>query len=192
MSLDPGEEIASILDAANKGQPGATHRLFSLVYDELKKIAKNRISSGNCWSTQTTTLVHEAYLRMIKKDEVSWSSHHHFFWAAARAMRDILVERARHDAASKRGGKLKQIELHDDMVSTPESPDLLDLHEALTRLEKEFPLAAKVVELKHFAGLTREHIGDMMSLSPSAVWREWTFAKAWLSNELDGHSNNLD
>lgn len=192
MCLDPKEEIASILEAAKTGQPSATHRLFSLVYDELKKIAKNRISSGNHWSTQTTTLVHEAYLRMIKKDDDSWSSRHHFFWAAARAMRDILVERARHDAASKRGGDFKQIELDDDMVSTPESPDLLDLHEALTRLEQEYPLAAKVVLLKHFAGLTREDIGRDLNLSPSAVWRQWTFAKAWLANELDGNSNHSD
>jgi RNA polymerase sigma factor (TIGR02999 family) len=185
MSGDPNDEIASILAAAKAGQPGATQRLFSLVYDELKKVAKRRISAGNYWATQTTTLVHEAYLRMVKDDAASWANRHHFFWAAARAMRDILVERARHDAAAKRGGGQKRVELDQEMLAEPAAVDLIALNDALERLESEHPQAAKIVELKYFAGLNREQIGELLGISPSAVWRQWQFAKAWLSNELE-------
>ena len=90
MTLDSSGEITSILEAVKAGQTGASQRLFSLVYEELKKIAKNRIEAGNNWSAQTTTLVHETYLRLVKKEDASWSDRHHFFWAAARAMRCLL------------------------------------------------------------------------------------------------------
>ena len=185
MPSDPNDEIASILAAAKAGQPGATQRLFSLVYDELKRMAKRRISAGTYWATQTTTLVHEAYLRMVKDEAASWANRHHFFWAAARAMRDILVERARHDAAEKRGGGYKRIELDEEMLAEPSPVDLIALNDALVRFEAVHPDAAKIVELKYFAGLKREQIAELMNVSESSVWRQWQFAKAWLANELE-------
>jgi RNA polymerase sigma-70 factor (ECF subfamily) len=185
MPSDPNDEIASILSAAKAGQPGATQRLFSLVYDELKKIAKQRISAGNYWASQTTTLVHEAYLRMVKDEAASWANRHHFFWAAARAMRDILVERARHDAAAKRGGGRKRVELDEEMLAEPDPVELIALNDALERLELLHPDAAKIVELKYFAGLTQEQIAELMHVSTSFVSRQWHFAKAWLASELE-------
>ena len=190
MPRDSKGEITSILEAAKNGQPGATQRLFSLVYDELKKIAKNRISAGNNWATHTTTLVHETYLRMVKDDDASWANRHHFFWAAARAMRDILVERARRDGAAKRGGGHKRVDLDEGMLSDSNSPDLLDLNDALERLTVEHPKAVKIVELKYFAGLNREQIAKLMGMSEATVWREWSFARAWLANELDANTDN--
>ena len=181
------DDIAELLSAIQSGQEGAKQRLFSLVYRELKQLAKNRVSEGNQWSMQTTTLVHETYLRMVKNDDASWSNRHHFFWAAARAMRDILVERARYDAASKRGGSHKRVEYHEDSISDSQSaPDLIELNDALAKLFSLHLRAGQIVELKYFAGLSREEIADMLNISPATVWREWCFARAWLANELNG------
>ena len=185
MTPNSSGEITSILEALKAGRTGASQQLFSLVYDELKVIAKNRIEAGNNWSAQTTTLVHETYLRLVKKEETSWSDRHHFFWAAARAMRDILVERARRDRAEKRGGKFKRVDLDDKMATESSPPDLIDLNEALERMALLHPDEAKIVELKYFAGLSRDQIGEILEISPSAAWRKWAFARAWLANELD-------
>lgn len=187
MASKPSGEITRILDAARAGDPGATQRLFSLVYDELKKLAKNRVSSGNPWTPHTTTLVHETYLKMVKPEDASWANRHHFFWAAARAMRDIIVERARHDNAAKRGGDRTRIEFDEEMLSVSKPLDLIDLSDALDRLAEEHPTAARIVELKYFGGLSREEIAKLMDMSPSTAWRVWSFARAWLLNELGGN-----
>ena len=193
MSQHSEDEIASILEAARTGDPRATQRLFSLVYGELKKIARNRLSSGSHWTTETTTLVHETYLRMIRREDAAWSDKHHFFWAAARAMRDILVERARRDAATKRGGRSRRVELNDSLLWESAPPDLLDLSEALEKLTVAHPESAKVVELRFFAGLGLDEISEMMGLDRSKAWREWDFARAWLSRELsDSAENNVE
>lgn len=188
MTRELNEEITSILEAAKNGQPGATQRLFAVVYDELKKIARNRISAGNNWATHTTTLVHETYLRMVKDDEGLWANRHHFFWAAARAMRDILVERARRDGALKRGGDRKRVDLDEGLILDSNSLDLLELNDALERLAVEQPQAVKIIELKYFVGLKREEIAEIMRVSEATVWREWSFARAWLANELGASS----
>ena len=185
MTVHSSGEITSILEAMSAGKAGASEQLFSIVYSELKKIAKNRIEAGNNWSAQTTTLVHETYLRLVKKETASWSNRHHFFWAAARAMRDILVERARHDKALKRGGNHRRVELDNELAQRPTAPDLIDLNEALERLADVHPEAVQIVELKYFAGLSRVQIGEILGISASAVWRKWAFARAWLANELD-------
>lgn len=191
MSQDPTGEITVLLHAAKAGQPGALDRLFSLVYEELRKIAKSRIDGGNQWAAEPTTLVHEVYLRLFKQNHASWEDRHHFFWAAARAMRDILVERARRESAAKRGGGRKRIELREDMASTSETPDLIDLNEALSQLEAVHPKSAEVVTLQFFAGLNRDQIAEVLNISPAAVWREWSFARAWLQSWLErGISDN--
>ncbi len=184
MSSDPCGEITMLLQAAKVGHPGAIDRLFSLVYDELRKIARNRINGNNQWIAESTTLVHEAYLRLVNREQLTCQDRHHFFWAAARAMRDILVERARRDGAAKRGGGRNRVELQEDMVASPELPDLLDLNEALSRLELIHPKSAEVVTLQFFAGLSRDEIAEILGVSTSAVWREWSFARAWLRDQL--------
>lgn len=192
MSSDPCGEITMLLQAAKVGHPGAIDRLFSLVYDELRKIARNRIDGNNQWIAEPTTLVHEAYLRLVNREQLSCQDRHHFFWAAARAMRDILVERARRDGAAKRGGGRNRVELQEDMVVSPELPDLMDLNEALSRLELVHPKSAEVVTLQFFAGLTREEIAEILGVSPSAVWREWSFARAWLRGQLGGQTPDTE
>jgi RNA polymerase sigma factor (TIGR02999 family) len=187
---DPSIEITAILQAINSGQPGALDRLFALVYDELRKIAKNRVDRSKPCASEPTTLVHEAYLRLVRKENVTWSDRHHFFWAAARAMSDILAERARRDKTTKRGGDLERIELHDDLISSVGPPDFLDLKAALERLETIHPTAAKVIGLQFFAGLKREEIAEILNLSPSAVWRESSFARAWLKGQLDSTASD--
>lgn len=186
MATDSQGEITTILEAAKAGDSKATQRLFSLVYDELKKIAKRRISAGAAWTMHTTTLVHETYMRMVKNDQNSWENRHHFFWVASRAMRDILVESARRSGAIKRGGGRMRLDLDEDSLSQPNAPDLLELNDALETLAKDHPKSVKIVELKYFAGLNREQIAELMKMSPAGVWREWAFARAWLAKELGG------
>jgi RNA polymerase sigma-70 factor, ECF subfamily len=184
MQPDPAGEITRLLHAAKAGNSAALEQLFSLVYDELRQMAKNRIGGSN-WATEPTTLVHEAYLRLFKSEQVTWQDRHHFFWAAARAMRDILVDRVRRAQALKHGGGKKQLQLSDEMTATDEPPDLIDLNDALMKLEAEHPLCAKIISLRFFTGLSREQIAEILELSPSAVWREWAFARAWLMAALE-------
>ncbi|MEK6702334.1 MAG: ECF-type sigma factor [Planctomycetota bacterium] len=186
MMQKPAGDVTVLLRAVRDGLPGAPDRLMACVYGELRKIASNRVAGAGTDVLEPTTLVHEAYLRLFGKDDTSWENRHHFFWAAARAMRDILVERARSRGAEKRGGSIQHVELTDLPSLESESIELLSLSEALTRLEIDHPVAAQIVTLRFFAGLTREQIAEVMQMSPSAVWREWQFAKAWLHTEIDG------
>jgi RNA polymerase sigma factor (TIGR02999 family) len=185
MSLAPVGDITILLQAVKDGDPTALDRLFTLVYDELKKIAKTRMSAAGQTTSDPTTLVNEAYLRLINREETSWQDRHHFFWTAARAMRDILVERARREGSAKRGGGRQRLELHEEMLVSAEPPDLLDLHEALAKLEVAHPKSAEIVILQFFAGLNREQIAEVLNVSPSSVWREWSFARAWLLDQLE-------
>ncbi len=179
-------DITLLLQAAKTGQPGAVDRLFSHVYDELRKIASNRITVSGNWSAAPTTVVNEVYIRLFKKENPTWEDQRHFFWAASRAMHDVLVERARSDQTIRRGGGRKRVELHEDMATTSEPPNLMDLNEALEQLEKTHPRSHQVVFLQFFAGLNREQIAEMLEMSPSAVWREWSFARAWLLERMGG------
>lgn len=182
------DDVTALLRAVREGVPGAADRLMSAVYRELRKIASRRVGGSGL---EPTTLVHEAYLRMFGTSETPYQNRHHFFWAAARAMRDILVERAREASALKRGGGRTRMELQDRPCSTSEAEaaELISLDQALRRLETVHPQPAKVVMLRFFVGLTREEIAEQMDLSPSAVWREWNFARAWLHAEMDGDNS---
>lgn len=178
-------DITLILRAIKDGRPGAADRLMTLVYEELKKIACNRASRA-AGLAEATTLAHDAYLRLFGKSTQSWENRHHFFWAAARAMRDILVERARRQGAAKRGGGARHAPLDKNDLLDAEAVDLLELNEALTRLEATHPEPYRIVMMRFFAGLSREQTAEMLGLTPTAVWRDWNFAKAWLLAELDG------
>jgi RNA polymerase sigma factor (TIGR02999 family) len=180
-------DVTRILSAIEQGDPKAAECLLPLVYDELRKLAAQRLAHEKPGQTlQSTALVHEAYLRMVGRDEArSWNSRSHFFAAAAQAMRRILVENARRKSARKRGVGLERKPL--DEVAAPQPDDeLLALDEALQALAETDPVKARLVELRYFAGLTGEQAAEVLGISPATADRHWAFAKAWLRNEVRG------
>lgn len=180
---DPGD-ITRLLDQVRCGGAGAADRLMTLVYQQLRWVAMGQMAAHGPSGSNPTTVVHEAYLKLFSKEEVGWESRHHFFWAAARAMRDILIEKARSQATLKRGGDRKHVALEADNAVTVESVDLLAIDESLRRLEAIHPDAAKVVMLRFFAGIPREQLSELLGVSEAALWRQWSFAKAWLKADL--------
>lgn len=185
-SQNHGTVTSCLVNIVN-GDLLAAEELLSLVYIELRKIAFSRLKSSPKNTTlQATSLVNEAYIRLFKDERPSWENRHHFYWAASRAMRDILVEHARKSTALKRGGGKITFEFTESEVPARahEASELLFLDEAITKLESERSIAAEVVILKFFGGMTREQIADLLEMSQSAVWREWEYARAWLHSEL--------
>ena len=179
-------EVTQLLAAICEGDSKASARLLPLVYDELRKLAKARMAHEPAGQTlQPTALVHEAYLRLVGDNDVTWDNRGHFFAAAALAMRRILVERARSRNRIKRGGGRARVELTDAaLVTEPPDHDLLVLDEALARLEKFDKRKADVVMLRYFAGLSIEETAAALGVSPATVKNEWTFARAWLHREV--------
>jgi RNA polymerase sigma factor (TIGR02999 family) len=187
--MDGGRlHVTRLLDAANRGEAGATEELLPLVYEELRRLARGQMrgEAPGGQTMQATALVHEAYLRLVGDADVQWENRGHFFGAAARAMRRILVERARSRGRIKRGGDRERVEIDPGRLEGSESAtDLVGLDEALNRLEAEDARKAEVVMLRYFAGLSIEETGAAMGLSPATVKNEWTFARAWLKRELE-------
>jgi RNA polymerase sigma factor (TIGR02999 family) len=180
-------DVTRILSAIEQGDPRAAEQLLPLVYDELRKLAAQRLAQEKPGLTlQSTALVHEAYLRLVDVEQAqSWDSRGHFFAAAAEAMRRILVENARHKKRLKHGGGRQRVDLVDQSApSTDEG--LLALDEALGRLAAEDALAARVVELRHFAGLGHEQIAGVLGITVYQARQKWTYARAWLRQALDG------
>ena len=178
-------EAAQILTAIEQGDRQAAEQLLPLVYDELRRLAARKLaheSPGH--SLQATALVHEAYLRLVgTAPGHQWDSQGHFFAAAAQAMRHILVEAARRKARRKRGGGRRRTDLIDVPAPDPDE-DLLALDEALDRLATEDPVAAKVVELRQFAGLGHEEIAATLGITVYLARQKWTYARAWLGDGL--------
>jgi RNA polymerase sigma factor (TIGR02999 family) len=161
--------------------------LLPLVYNELRELAAARMAAESPHHTlQPTALVHEAYLRLIgPADEPKWENRGHFFAAAAQAMRRILVDSARHRRTQKHGGHHHRVDLADVPADSEVTVDeLLELDSALTRFAAEDPVAARVVELRHFAGLSIEDAGAALGLSRSTAYRHWTYARAWLRDAM--------
>jgi RNA polymerase sigma factor (TIGR02999 family) len=182
-------DVTRILSDIEQGDPKAAEQLLPLVYDELRKLAAQRLVQEAPGQTlQSTTLVHEAYLRLVGADEVRhWDSRGHFFAAAAEAMRRILVDNARRKRAERHGGRLERHDLDAIEVAAPaRSVDLLALDEALTRLEAEDPVKARLVKLRYFAGLSEEDAASALGISRTTAQRHWRYAKAWLLKELEG------
>ncbi len=180
-------DVTLLLDAAAAGDRKAAADLLPLVYDELRKLAAARMAAESPDQTlQPTALVHEAYLRLIgPADGARWENRGHFFAAAAEAMRRVLVDTARRKRTEKHGGHRHRVELT-DLPADPEVEDekLLALDAALTRLAVEDPAAARVVELRHFAGLSIEEAATALGLSRATAYRHWTYARAWLRDAL--------
>ncbi|NNF26891.1 MAG: sigma-70 family RNA polymerase sigma factor [Gemmatimonadetes bacterium] len=166
----------------------ATDRLLPVVYEELRALARARLRDERAGHTlETTALVNEAYLRLVGGDGPPWSGRAHFFHAAARAMRQILVDHARSRNRIKRGAGMSPVSLDEARAQADESdPDeILAVDQALRRLEMEDPRAADVVHLRYYAGLSVKETAQALALSERTVLREWAYAKAWLRDALD-------
>lgn len=181
-------DISQILDAAAQGDSAAASQLLPLVYDELRRLAGQRLAHEKPGQTlQPTALVHEAYLRLLAADGQGqrWDGRGHFFAAAAEAMRRILVDGARRKAAVKHGGQATRVELEDDFALTADQPDeLLALDDALSELEQHDEPAARLVKLRYFAGLTHQQAAESLGITRRAADRIWVLARAWLFQRL--------
>src|SRR5207302_1880890 len=185
----PMSEGTRILSAIEPGDAQAAEQLLPLVYDELRRLAAQKLAHEAPGQTlDATGLVHEAYLRLVgPADGDRWKDRGHFFAAAAEAMRHVLVDNARRKRRHKRGGGRKRVELDDAAPAAPAAgEDLLALDEALTRLAGDDPEAAAVVQLRYFAGLSVEEAAQSLGLSRATAYRHWTFARAWLRQRLGG------
>jgi RNA polymerase sigma factor (TIGR02999 family) len=176
---DPIEE-----EAPQQKQPAA--ELLPNLYAELRRLAatlSGRLQTGQ--TLQPTALVHEAYLRLVRNEGSGWEGRRHFFGAAARAMREILIEQARRKATSKHGGQAERVELAEGIVVIePPADDLLALDEAIQRLQTEEPRLAEIVQLRYYTGLSIEETAEVVGASVSTVNRDWRFARAWLARQL--------
>jgi RNA polymerase sigma factor (TIGR02999 family) len=189
----PMTEVTRILSAIESGDPGAAEQLLPLVYDELRRLAAQRLAQEKPGQTlQATALVHEAYTRLVgggtaAYSERRWESRGHFFAAAAEAMRRILIDRAREKRAAKRGGGRQQLDIDAVDVATRATPDqLLAIDDALAKLARQDAAAARLVELRYFGGLTVEEAGKALGMSTATAYRHWKYARAWLHSELLG------
>ena len=182
-------DVTRILNAIEQGDPKAADELLPLVYEELRLLAAQKLSHERPGQTlQATALVHEAYIKLVGEEAQDWKSRNHFFWAAAEAMRRILIDNARRKSSLKRGGEHGRIDLdqatlaHDGTLS---AEDLISLDEALARLSADEPDRAGVVKLRYFAGLSVEQTSEILGISPTTVKRYWAYARAWLLREIE-------
>jgi RNA polymerase sigma factor (TIGR02999 family) len=183
-------EVTRLVNAIAQGDPLAAEQLLPLVYNELRRLAAHKLAEEAPGQTlQPTALVHEAYLRLVGAPQ-HWDGRGHFFAAAAEAMRRILVENARRKQRQRHGGGRKRVELaeHDAAVSAPPE-DLLAVDEALTRLAAEDPMAAEVVKLRFYVGLSVEEAGEALGISRANAYRHWAYARAWLRCALQGEGD---
>jgi RNA polymerase sigma factor (TIGR02999 family) len=180
-------EVTRILSAIDQGDARAAEQLLPLVYNELRRLAAQRLAHEKPGQTlEATALVHEAYLRLVDGEAAQdWDSLGHFFAAAAESMRRILVESARRKRAEKHGGQLSRQEYDEIEITCPApSTDLLALDEALAKLEVEDPIKARLVKLRYFAGLSESEAAQALAISRSTAHRHWRYARVWLMNEL--------
>jgi len=183
---EQGDVTRLLQDLGRGGR--ALDELLPLVYDELRQIARRRLRDEAADHTlQPTALVHEAYLKLSRLDRIEWKNRSQFFAVAARAMRRVLVDHAMSRRATKRGGGRARVPLEDVPVIFAEDPEqVLELNDALSRLESAQPRLARVVECRYFAGMSIEETADALETSPATVKRDWVLARAWLNRELSG------
>jgi RNA polymerase sigma factor (TIGR02999 family) len=180
-------DVTRILNAIEQGDPHAASQLWTLVYQDLHRLAAHQLAREKPGQKlQATALVHEAYLRLLGNvPGQHWDGRRHFFGTAAEAMRRILVEKARRKQTAKHGGHRRRLDLDADQLQAPTaSEDLLALDEALGRLAEEEPVVAEVVKLRYFAGLTVEETAAALGISARTADRHWAYARAWLYQQL--------
>ena len=180
-------DVTRILSAIEEGDPHAAEQLLPLVYDELRKLAAQKLAQEKPGQTlEATALVHEAYLRLVGIAEPRvYRDRGHFFATAATAMRRILIDQARRKKTEKQGGGRLRHELPDLAAPQPDD-ELLALNDALEQLATEDPVNARLVELRYFAGLTNDQAADVLGISPSTADRHWAYARAWLQTAVRG------
>jgi len=186
-SVTARETVTSLLASAETEEQADWDRLVPVVYDELRAMARRQLARESAQATLTTTdLVHEAYLRLVDGTRVLENGRRYFFGAAARAMRQVLVDHARRRLRGKRGGGLRPVSLGAAPVAAePDDERLVELNDALGRLAETYPRAVRVVECRFFAGLSVEDTGDVLGVAPRTVKRDWALARAWLHRELE-------
>jgi RNA polymerase sigma factor (TIGR02999 family) len=184
--MEQTQDITEILRSWSDGDADAADRLFALVYDELRRLARSYLQREDSAHTlQPTALVNEAYLRLIDQTRVNWQNRSHFYGIAAQMMRRILVDHARAHATGKRGGAAERLSLEDAVIAPEQNAtDLVELDEALTNLAKFDERKSRVVELLYFGGLERKEAALVLGVSEKTVLRDWQMARMWLYREL--------
>lgn len=185
------QSITLLLGAAGRGDSGAAAQLWTVVYDELRRLARGQLADeGRRCTLESTALIHEAYMRLVGAENLEWTNRRHFFAAAARAMRYIRIEDARKRARIKRGGDRPVQPIRDEMAAFDNDPaELLALDEALSKLELAAPRQAEIVLLRYFAGLSVDETARVLGVAPRTVDNEWRLARAWLHRELTTRSD---
>jgi RNA polymerase sigma factor (TIGR02999 family) len=184
-------EVTRILEAAQRGDPSAADELLPLVYDELRRLAAQKMAHEVPGQTlQPTALVHEAWMRLTGKENHQWNGRAHFFGAAAEAMRRILIENARRKRAARHGGGLPKVDIHGIEVAAPASDDeLLAVNEALETFAARDKQKAELVKLRYFVGLTTQEAADALGISVPTADRWWNYSRAWLFEEIERQRN---
>ena len=185
-------DVTRILSEIERGDPAAAEQLLPLVYEELRKLAAAKMVGEKPGQTlQATALVHEAYLRLVDVErDHHWDSRGHFFAAAAEAMRRILVDSARRKASAKRGGGRDRQVMEENQIAAPcDTAELLDLNDALSQLQQVDQVAAELVKLRYFAGLTTEQAAEILKISPRTAYYTWSYARSWLHRKLRDQEN---
>jgi RNA polymerase sigma factor (TIGR02999 family) len=190
----PPGDATRILARIESGDPSAAEELLPLVYDELRRLAAAQMAHERPGQTlQPTALVHEAYLRLVDTEKAQrWNSRGHFFAAAAEAMRRILIEQVRKKACHRHGGAVKHVVMDDDQLLTTLPPDeLLMLNDALDALASHDSVAAQIVKVRYFAGLSVEQAAEELGIGRSTAYEHWAYARAWLFAAVRGPGSGL-
>lgn len=186
---DPGHDVTELLVRWNHGEIAARDALMPLVYDELRRVARRNLAGQPSGHTlQATALVHEAYLRLVRRDSANFQGRIHFFAMAAQMMRQILIDHARKALAAKRGGHAVTVTLEESNVANPENTsdiDLIALDDAMKQLAALDPRQSRIVELRFFGGLSIEETAEAVDISPATAKREWATARVWLHRTIE-------
>lgn len=188
-------DLTRILSQASSGDESASEQLLTLLYSELRRLAKHKLAHEPPGQTlQGTALVHEAYLRLLgDQKQQQWNNRGHFFAAAAEAMRRILIDNARRKKRLKHGGALQRVEFDCALLGmSPRSDEFLAINEAVDRLAEEMPEKAELVKLRFFAGLTIDEAAEAMGVSRATAKRHWTIARAWLYDQISSNETNCE
>lgn len=184
-------EITQLLEEWSSGNQTALDRLYPLVYDELRRLARQYMRREKQGHTlQTTALINEAYVRLVDQKDVHWANRSHFFAISAQIMRRILIDHARRNLYAKRGGGAQRVSLDDNATFADSASELILLDEALRSLAELDPRRSQVVELRYFGGLNNVEIAGVLQISENTVTRDWNMARAWLYQQLSGSMAN--